>query len=383
MTQRSYRFLLVAALICFGPTSFFNAFAVEARASVSDELTVGDKAPALDIEHWLQDGNGYFKPVKEFKNGNVYVVEFWATWCGPCRMSMPLIAELQNKYRGQNVQIIGVSDESTELIEKMMGQENAQVGKTFGEITAAYSLTTDPDGSVYSDYMEAAKQDGIPTAFIVGKKGIIEWIGSPFEMDQPLEEVVSGTWDRDAFKKEVEAQKQLQRNIEQVARLEEAGKYDEAIAFAAARIDDAGSKEISGYWNSIRHMLKLVSNNLDSDTQDYFQAMFDTMKAEKDLQGILQLSNELYSVSEMGGKMGTLGKEAIAVIEAIGSDDAPDEMKAYYHNTIAHVSEMTGDFKRAVAEQEKAMELLDARQQRRMMPYLKELREKAEPGDEE
>ena len=71
------------------------------------------EAPALDIEHWIQDGNGFFKPVKKFEAGKVYVIEFWATWCGPCIASMPHLAELQNKYRGRDVQVISVSDEIT------------------------------------------------------------------------------------------------------------------------------------------------------------------------------------------------------------------------------------------------------------------------------
>ena len=80
------------------------------KLAVGKELDIGSKAPTLDIEHWIHDGNGFFKPVKEFTDGNVYVIEFWATWCGPCIMSMPHLAELQNKYRGRKVQIISISD---------------------------------------------------------------------------------------------------------------------------------------------------------------------------------------------------------------------------------------------------------------------------------
>ena len=67
----------------------------------AQDLKVGSAAPELAIEHWLQDGNGFFKPVTKFEKGKVYVVEFWATWCGPCIQSMPHLAEIQNKYRGQ------------------------------------------------------------------------------------------------------------------------------------------------------------------------------------------------------------------------------------------------------------------------------------------
>ncbi len=94
------------------------------RAAAAEELGIGSRAPELDIEHWIQDGNGFFKPVTTFEQGKVYVVEFWATWCGPCIQSMPHLAELQNKYRGQNVQIVSVSDET-----RRRSQRSARQGK--------------------------------------------------------------------------------------------------------------------------------------------------------------------------------------------------------------------------------------------------------------
>ena len=170
--------LMLAAVMC----GVGAAILLQQAASAKD-LGIGSKAPALDIEHWVQDGNGFFKPVTEFEKDKVYVVEFWATWCGPCIQSMPHLADLQNKYRGNGVQIISVSDESLDEVKDLLGKKNEDVGKTFAEVTAAYSLTTDPDRSVYKDYMTAAKQQGIPTAFVVGKTGIVEWIGHPMDMD--------------------------------------------------------------------------------------------------------------------------------------------------------------------------------------------------------
>ena len=160
-----------------------------ARA-LDKELGIGSEAPRLDIEHWVQDGNGFFKPVEEFQQGKVYVVEFWATWCAPCIASMPHLAELQQKYRGRGVQIISISDETLDEVQELLQKENDEEGKTFAEINSAYSLTTDPDRSVHEDYMEASNQQGIPTSFIVGKTGQIEWIGHPMELDEPLEAVV-------------------------------------------------------------------------------------------------------------------------------------------------------------------------------------------------
>ena len=64
-------------------------------------LAPGSPAPAIAIAKWMQG-----EPVEEFEAGKVYVVEFWATWCGPCLQSMPHMAQLQTEY-GDKVAFIG------------------------------------------------------------------------------------------------------------------------------------------------------------------------------------------------------------------------------------------------------------------------------------
>ena len=203
--------------------TFLTALAValtsSASSAESDFLTVGSKAPALDIEHWISTGGGFDK-VSQFDEGKVYVVEFWATWCGPCIRSMPHLAELQAEYAEKGVQFISVSDEDLDTVqefldgdvpEQLRGEDESEGAEsdedeaadpTFADLTSAWSLTTDPDESVSNDYMGAAYQNGIPTAFIVGRTGEIEWIGHPATIDPVIKQVVAGDWDREAFKKD-------------------------------------------------------------------------------------------------------------------------------------------------------------------------------------
>ena len=123
-------------------------------------LTIGDKAPAIDIAHWIKG-----EKVKEFEADKVYVVEFWATWCGPCIASMPHLSELQEKYADYDVKFISVSDEDLQTVVSFLFKENKKDGLIHNDRTN-YTLTADPDKSVMTDYFRAPG-NGIQSAGIV------------------------------------------------------------------------------------------------------------------------------------------------------------------------------------------------------------------------
>jgi len=164
--------------------------APEAQPAVAAKVTkaalnVGDKAPALSIEKFVRGDS-----VTGFEKGKVYVVEFWATWCGPCKTSMPHLTKLQEQYKNKGVTIIGVTSEdpnnSLEDVEKMAAAKKDVM---------AYTVAWDKGRETNKAYMDAAMQNGIPTAFIVDQTGTLAWVGHPMQMDEPLEAVVAGKWD--------------------------------------------------------------------------------------------------------------------------------------------------------------------------------------------
>lgn len=352
-----------------------------AAAADQEELGIGSTAPALEIEHWIQDGNGFFKPVTQFEKGKVYVVEFWATWCGPCIQSMPHLAELQNKYRGQNVQIVSVSNETIEEVQDLLAKENEQVGKTFSEITSAYSLTTDPDGSVHRDYMDAANQQGIPTSFIVGKSGLIEWIGHPMELDGPLEAVVNDSWDREAFKKEMLLQKQLEENMQKISMLAGAGRFEDAIKLAQEQKEAAKGTPTEQQWTAIQYQLKMMGGMIDDEVLAYFRERLGAMKGNAYAVG--QFAYTLYGQIQQGAEVGDLADEALAALKA-EMEGAEEELKPLLYNTVALLSSETGDLEGAIKAQQAAIDAAtDERVKKRLTPLLEDLKRRASGEDAE
>src|SRR5688500_9275436 len=65
-------------------------------------LKVGDPAPPLKATKWLQGAE-----VTGFNPGKVYVVEFWAVWCGPCIVMMPHMSDMQEEFKDKGVTFIG------------------------------------------------------------------------------------------------------------------------------------------------------------------------------------------------------------------------------------------------------------------------------------
>ncbi|MCA9257723.1 MAG: redoxin domain-containing protein, partial [Planctomycetales bacterium] len=198
---------------------------------------------------------------------------FWATWCGPCVMSMPHLVEMQNRFAAQGVQIISVSREDLKTVEDFLpraykprgGNAEEEAPATYGELTSAYCLTCDPDGSVDQDYMRAAGQNGIPCCFIVGKTSQIEWIGHPGRMDEPLDAVVNDRWDREAYL--VEFQREQKRDILRMEVMQKLGslvgdgenidmeKVQEALDGFRAQSD--GDEEMLAWMDDISYQIQL------------------------------------------------------------------------------------------------------------------------------
>lgn len=315
-TIRQRAFGLAVLLSAFSGVPFANA----------QDLTIGSKAPNLDIEHWISNGHDKFKPVKEFETGKVYVVEFWATWCGPCVMSMPHLKETQEKYADKGVQLISISDEETEVVDRFLekqvrGSAKDDTENTYRKLTSAYCLTTDPDKSVYEAYMDAAGQNGIPTCFIVGKSGLIEWIGHPMSMDDTLEKVVAGTWDREAHLIAFKKEQQMGLLMAKIARPLQSGDMKGAMKILTkAKEEAAGEESTIAVIEEVEVQVKLflamqdIENGKAEDALAAIEAIPKTDKAEIKQQIDFAKCKALLGIVSDSGKMDEQATKALAEI---------------------------------------------------------------------
>jgi thiol-disulfide isomerase/thioredoxin len=190
-------------LVLLGATLMLSATLL-----ATGEVTIGVKAPELKVAKWFKG-----KPVTKFEKGKVYVVEFWATWCGPCKASIPHLTEMAKKYKGK-ADFVGVS-----VWENPNG---TWAPGTFDKITAFvkdfgakmdYNVAADgQDAFMAENWMTAASQNGIPTAFIVDQAGEIAWIGHPMMgLDEAVGDVVAKKFDKAAFKAKFSAGQEAQK----------------------------------------------------------------------------------------------------------------------------------------------------------------------------
>ena len=97
--------------------------------------------------------------------GKVVYLDFWASWCGPCRESFPWMNAMQEKYKQKGLEIIAIN----------LDANNGDAQKFLSKHTAQFTVLFDPKGATPDQY----KIMGMPTSFIIGKDGkvLVQHIG--------------------------------------------------------------------------------------------------------------------------------------------------------------------------------------------------------------
>lgn len=136
----------------------FSAFAVE----------VGQMAP--DFE--LQGQNGTTVKLSSYKGKTVYL-DFWASWCGPCKQSFPWMNEMQSRYGAKKFQVVGVNvDQKTDDAKAFLKENNAN-----------FDIVFDSTGKIPKTF----QIKGMPTSMLIGADGKVLSIHTGFKPEQKPE----------------------------------------------------------------------------------------------------------------------------------------------------------------------------------------------------
>ena len=101
----------------------------------------------------------HYKDIVEKNVGNVIYLDFWASWCTPCRRSFPWMNDMQKKYGNKNFKVISINvDSERELAEKFLANTPAK-----------FSVLYDPEGALASEM----KLKGMPSSFIINADGVV------------------------------------------------------------------------------------------------------------------------------------------------------------------------------------------------------------------
>ncbi len=204
--------LTSVALATLGLVSFANAQATKEEVPAkkadapakpaTDKLAVGSAAPAIAGATWVQGE----EVSKLDKAGELYIVECWATWCGPCVAMIPHMNDLHKSYGDKGLTIVGMNVWEDGL-DKVKG-----FVKEKGEGMSYRIAYSGGQKSTFADtWLTPSGTKGIPTAFAV-KDGKIIYIGHPSDLEEDVVKQMMGKdFDAAKFAKEQEAKKEAEK----------------------------------------------------------------------------------------------------------------------------------------------------------------------------
>jgi thiol-disulfide isomerase/thioredoxin len=242
-------------------------------------LSIGDPAPPIKYSKWLQG-----TPVKSYDNNRLYVVEFWATWCGPCIAAMPHLSEMSEKYK-DNATFIGANvweKTGDKPYESVLPRLTNFLKSSAKKMT--YNVVADNNAQELANlWLKPAGILGIPTTFIV-REGKLAWIGHPAKIDSIINIMLAGTYDVAAFKKEYEKKQLSPSNIQTKYRIV-ADKIKAAVAAKefdrAFLIIEEGIKQMPMFQASLQYekLMILLKHFPESEALDFAKKMVNDNKA--------------------------------------------------------------------------------------------------------
>lgn len=134
-------------------------------------IKVNEKAPKINITHWIEN-----VPTNKSLDNKFTVLEFWATWCGPCIAAVPHMNKIQSEFNNKDLVYISITDESVEKVKRSLKR-----------IDFKSIVVTDLTKETQINFGDGKKGlDTYPLTVLIDNKGIIKWIGEPKKLNSKI-----------------------------------------------------------------------------------------------------------------------------------------------------------------------------------------------------
>lgn len=150
--------------------------AVSSPCLTAQATEIGQSAPQFTLPTLQQDTP---TSLKQFA-GKVVYVDFWASWCAPCRTSFPLLNKLHEKLKSKGFEVVGIN----------LDEDKANAEKFLKEFPVGFTVLRDAKG----EWADQFVVESMPTSFILDKQGVVQHIHHGFTSNdvKELEEKITG-----------------------------------------------------------------------------------------------------------------------------------------------------------------------------------------------
>jgi len=313
------KFIYLSVIFCFGISS--------SHAQVNNiRLSVGDSVPVLKIDKWLK-GGGW-----PLDKGKIYLIDMWATWCVPCIAGMPHLSMLQEKYKKNGVEVIGITSEDkygNKLENVLNFIQKKATAMNYNVAWVPSSEKEDEKGIWLHPWMQESGLGNLPTSFLIDRSGKIVYIGDPFTIDETLDNVANDHYDINILKKNYLEGMDADNMLSQFNNSLNQKNYDAAIKYGKKLLNDFTYVKPNAYL-IIGHQVAQIENiNEELLNIGYEAATRGVVLTKFESPGFLDVLASIYAVKRDYTSAVINEKLAVSLSEGSMKDEQSKRLEKY------------------------------------------------------